>query len=225
MKVKIRGDDLKLPGRYTLAVIRAVCFDLGGVVVRIAYHWAEMLRRCGIPVPPHVREDDDLHAMPQFERYQASEIDDERYLGLLADYLGIEGREAARVHRSMLIEPFPGVLEIVESLNARGIVTGCLSNTNALHWEVLLTYPAIVAMQVRLASFVIEASKPADRSFQAFEEAAGVGAGEILLFDDSAANVRASRARGWSAALIDPHHDPSAQIQRALSHQELAWRN
>nr|HWA82851.1 HAD-IA family hydrolase [Fimbriimonadaceae bacterium] len=142
------------------------------------------------------------------------------YASRLGQYLGgLSAQEALRIHNSMLVEPFPGVLEIVEILNAGGFVTGCLSNTNAPHWEDLAMsgrFPAIVAMQIRLASFEIDASKPDPRAFAVFEAAAGSGSSEVLLFDDSHANVLAAEALGWSAVLIDPHGDPASQMLGAL---------
>jgi HAD superfamily hydrolase (TIGR01509 family) len=200
--------------------IRAVCFDLGGVVARISYHWAEMLERCGIQIPDYIRPGDDIHKMPTFEKYQAGELTDAQYLHDLAVYLGgLTFEQARAVHASMLIEPFPGVLEIVEELNETGMVTGCLSNTNAPHWVDLAEsgrFPAIQAMQVRLASHLIDVAKPDPRAFTTFEEATWVEPSQILLFDDSHVNCQAARDLGWSAERIDPTGDTAGQMRRVL---------
>lgn len=200
--------------------IRAVCFDLGGVVARISYHWAEMLQRNGFPVPEHILPDHDLHYMPVFEAYQTGDVSTEQYFEVLADYLGrLSTSQAEQVHRNMLIEPFPGVLEIVQELNARGIKTGCLSNTNAPHWEELVNserFPAIRSMQVQLASFEIDVSKPDPGAFREFEKAAGCIGSEILLFDDSLPNCEAAAWLGWQVLHIDPHGDPARQMRARL---------
>jgi len=200
---------------------RAVCFDLGGVVARISLHLAEMLGRCGLPVPKHISQGDDIHKMPGFEAYQAGDLTDEQYVAGMARYIGgISIADAMRVHRSMIIDAYPGVFEIVEKLNDSGIITGCLSNTNAPHWEDLAEsgrFPAITAMKVRLGSHMIGAAKPDPRAFRAFEAAVGCRSAEILLFDDSPVNCEAARGLGWNAKRIDATGDPARQMRSALN--------
>jgi FMN phosphatase YigB (HAD superfamily) len=205
--------------------IRSVCFDLGGVAARISYRWAEILERLGLPVPPNIKPSDPLNAMPQFDPYQAGELTDDQYFAHLAVYLGnVSLAEAKRVHAGILIEPFPGVYDIVVKLNARGIITGCLSNTNAPHWQDLAIsgrFPAIVAMKVKLASHEIDASKPEPAAFEAFEKACGCAPEEILLFDDGLPNCDGAMARGWSSVHVDPMQDPAAQMRAWLSGRGL----
>lgn len=200
----------------------AVCFDLGGVVVRISYRWAEMLVAAGLPVPDHVGPEDDLATMPGFEAFQSGAIDFEEYQAGVARHLRLSLEDAERVHRSMLIEPFAGVAELVDELRAQGLVVGCLSNTNAPHWaEMTQTerFPAIRAMDVRLASHEIRAAKPSPEAFRAFENACGTD--RVLLFDDGAENCAAAVRLGWQAMRIDPQRDPAAQMRRRLEAEGL----
>lgn len=189
-------------------------------MARISTRWAEILERLGIPVPPNVKPGDELHRMPTFVRYQAGEITDAQYIHDLAVYLGGLTYEQARaVHRSILVEPYPGVEPIVRTLNASGTVTGCLSNTNAPHWEDLAMsgrFPAISMMPIRLASFEIGASKPHPEAYTAFEEACGCEPSQILLFDDSPANCRAAIDLAWTAVRIDSDADPARQMRATL---------
>jgi len=173
-----------------------------------------------MPVPRHISDDGDIHLMPGFEEYQAGDLSDDEYIAAMARHIGgISLEDAMRVHRSMIIEPYPGVAEIVGELNEAGIVTGCLSNTNAPHWEDLAEsgrFPAIDAMKVKLGSHMIGAAKPDPRAFHAFESACGCRPAEILLFDDSALNCEAARKLGWQALRIDPTSSPADQIREAL---------
>lgn len=197
--------------------IRAVCFDLGGVVARISYHWSELLHRSGFRVPDHIQPGHELTSIPVFETFQSGLIGTAEYYRELGSALELTSSQAEVIHRNILIEPFPGVLEIVQELTSRGIVTGCLSNTNAPHWEQLLTaYPAISAMDHKLASHEIDASKPDSAAYRAFERATGCSGPEILLFDDSQANCDAAIWLGWQAVRIDPSGDPAAQMRGAL---------
>jgi FMN phosphatase YigB (HAD superfamily) len=200
--------------------IKAVCFDLGGVVARISYHWAEMLERNELPVPKHIQATDELHAMPGFDAFQTGEISTDEYFAALARYLGdISVPTAEQVHRSMLIEPFEGVLELVHELHEIGIKTGCLSNTNAPHWVELVDsgrFPAIQAMGTRVASFEIDLSKPDPRAFRAFEQAIECQPEEIVLFDDNLENCQTASQLGWEALKIDPKANPAGQMREFL---------
>lgn len=125
-----------------------------------------------------------------------------------------------RVHCSMLIEPFPGIIEIVQELNDDGVITGCLSNTNAPHWHELAEsgrFPAVLAMRIRLASHEIDAAKPDPRAFHAFAAASRCESSEIVLFDDSQANCDSAAQLGWTTFRIGHESDPASQIRDHLA--------
>jgi len=201
-----------------VAQIRAVCFDIGGVLVHVANSWDAALEAAGLPVDASCAIP--LETLPAFELYQAGQLDIEAYLDEVAAFLDIDSTAAAKVHESILLRPTDGTLEIVEELNRRGYITGCLSNTNTLHWGVLtnpLLYPNVAALQVKGASQLIGFNKPAEESYLAFESMASVAAGQILFFDDNGANVEAARRFGWAAVQIDPTKDQASQIRSGLA--------
>ena len=202
--------------------IRAVCFDLGGVLAHVAPTWDAAMAAAGLPADTEKKVH--LEILPAFKLYQAGQLDIEAYLDELGDYLGIPAAAALKVHESILLGPTDGTLAIVEDLNARGLITGCLSNTNTLHWAVLIDhtkYPNIVALKVKAASQLIGHNKPAEKSYRAFEALASVGPNEILFFEDSPVNVAAARHFGWNAVLVDPTGDQKTQIQRALNDHKV----
>jgi glucose-1-phosphatase len=181
--------------------LRAVCFDLGGVLVEIAHTWEEALDAADIP--HSLPGGTPLVAAPLFVEYQAGEVNEAEYLRALAGYLGLaEVGNALTAHDAILLREGPWVLEAVRRLNASGIVTGCLSNTNALHWAELNRperFPGLAELQVRLASHEIGANKPDEAAYRAFEAAVGFHGREIAFFDDHPGNVAAARELGWQA--------------------------
>ena len=196
--------------------VRAVCFDLGGVMVRIAGSWLEAIDRAGVEAGCRPSSSLRLTDVPELEALQEGSMPQEEYLASLAERFGLSGpREAARVHDAILIEPFEGVEPMVAFLHHAGIHTGCLSITNAAHWASLIDparFPAIAALELKLASHELSLAKPDPAIFRTYERLSGFAATEHLLLDDSADNVLAARQVGWQAAHIDPAQGPGAQM-------------
>ncbi|MCW5936569.1 MAG: HAD-IA family hydrolase [Fimbriimonadaceae bacterium] len=198
--------------------IKAVVFDLGGVMARICQTWDEALAAAGLPVPaaPLGR----LQDFAGFDEYQAGLLDEAAYLAALTAYLGVAPEEAKAAHCHILVEPYPGTDRVVEAVRRAGLVTGCLSNTNALHWDDLVKngrFPALVDLQVKVASHLVGANKPSCEIYRAFENAAGIRADECLFFEDIPAYVEGAVACGWQAVWIDPKGDTAKQMSDALA--------
>ncbi|MBS1706808.1 MAG: HAD-IA family hydrolase [Armatimonadetes bacterium] len=193
-----------------------VTFDLGGVLVRVAQQWHQAIAKCGLA---HCKEEalqSRLSSAPGFDAYQAARITEDEYLDDLMGYLGLGSREEALLaHNSILLEPYPGTPEMVETLHAMGIDTACLSNTNAPHWVEmgdLSKYPAIASLKRPVLSHVIRAEKPHPEIYRIFEEQTGYEADQIIFFDDLLDNVEGAKRAGWNAFRIDPSLDTPPQI-------------
>jgi FMN phosphatase YigB (HAD superfamily) len=202
---------------------RIVCFDIGGVLVRIVKTWGEAL--VGVGLPSGGAPEGPFHRFDALDPYQEGAIGLEGYLDRLRSHLGLDtSEEALRAHNGILIEEYPGVLDVVMGLKAGGIFTACLSNTNEPHFEELVSsgrFPAIEALDLQMASHAIGANKPDAAIYEAFEVAAGASGREIAFFDDSQTNVDAAMDRGWRATRIDPEAGPAKQMRAALDLLEI----
>jgi glucose-1-phosphatase len=198
--------------------VRAVCFDLGGVLVRICSTWSEAIAEAG--VEGRAPDGQRFHEVEAFVQYQSGRIDEDRYLASLAGSLGCVTFDDARAsHNHILRGPYPDTAKVAETLARQGLLTGCLSNTNAMHWaEMTRTdrFPAVAALPVKVASHIERVSKPDIAAFQRFGAAASAEPDEILLFDDTAVNIAAARTAGWQAVLIDPNGNPAGQMRSSL---------
>jgi len=205
-----------------------ICFDIGGVLVGHCRSWLEGCRRAGVPA----REPEWLRSQAAIARrravvqtYQRGQCTTAEYYADLAAALSglYTVEEVASVHRAWLLEEYPGVEQLVRELNADPrVTTACLSNTNAAHWEQLVPadgrsrFPSCVALQVRLASHRLGASKPDAEVFDIAQKRLGVAPREILFFDDGPANVEAALQAGWHAALVDFRRDTAFQLREVL---------
>ncbi len=202
-----------------------VVFDLGGVLVHVAQRWRQAVERAALPTQTLQNLDVPLDHCPQFVDYQAGAVDQSAYLESLRGYLGLESElQALLAHDGILLRPTLGSLDFVRQLHAAGIRTGCLSNTNAAHWDVMsdsANFPAIAMLQVPGLSHVMRLEKPSLEIYRAYEALAGVEADEILFFDDLAPNVAGAREAGWDAVRIDPENGPVEQMKAACRERGL----
>lgn len=208
--------------------VRMVCFDWGGVILRICRNWQEGCAAAGLPV--RHTEDGPTMAAARAEvarRYQLGEIDCAAFDGeMSAATRGLYTPEdIRRIHDAWLIEEYPGVEDVVARLvEMPGVETGLLSNTNAGHWKRHLPgpggaradFPTVGRLKHRHGSHLLGAAKPADQIYRLFEERTGARGAEILFFDDLAENVEAARRMGWNAERIDPDRNTAAQITAHL---------
>jgi len=196
--------------------IRAVCFDLGGVLVDINRNWQDALNAAGI----RNGVIGELSAVKEVEQFQIAAISQDEYLEALQRFLRVESAtKALHVHNLILKEPYPDTLELIQQLHENGIITGCLSNTNATHWDEMLLsdrFPNITALQHRAASQELKLQKPDSAMFQAFEDMVGASGPEIVFFDDTEDHVEAARERGWRAYWIDSNANPAEQMELIL---------
>lgn len=206
---------------------RVVCFDLGGVVVRICRSFGEACARAGLPL----RDADFMQSEAALEgrralmhEYQLGVLSSERYFDQLAE--ATRGRysadEVRRIHDAWLLDEYPGLPRLVEVLNAfPAITTACLSNTNERHWSDLADgsrgcFPTFSRLERRFASHLVGACKPDPDIYEYAERELGAEPEEILFFDDHVQNVEAARDRGWRAEHIDSERGPAEQMARHL---------
>lgn len=212
---------MALPPHPTL-----VCFDLGGVLVRICRSWAEGCAAAGLELRDreHFEADATVRARRALgDRYQCGELECEAYYRGTHEILrgAYSPAEVERIHVAWTLDEYPGVSELVAALNQRDDVeTACLSNTNAAHWRMLLgepRYRTVQALRHRLASHLMGCAKPSLAIYERAQARFGRAPHEILFFDDLAENVAAAERAGWRAVQIDPLGDTAAQIRQALA--------
>ena len=201
-------------------MIKLVCFDLGGVLIRICRTWAEGCARAGLDVRGDV--DRDLarsHWLDFNAEYQSGRIDLDAFSRRLSE--AVDGRytpdEMRRVHMAWTIDEYDGVAEVVAQLHASGLETAALSNTCHDHWEQLVQYPTFMALRRRFASHELGLRKPDPAIYRAVETGTGCEGGEIIFFDDLEENVAAAHALGWAAEFVAPDGAPATQIEHALT--------
>ncbi len=213
-----------------METIRLICFDLGGVLVRLRGTWAEICEAAGLDVrgsSATARSEQGRHEA--MAPYVLGRISHEEWLDRTARALGglYSHAEIVAIHDEWIAGEYDGVGALIDEIHAAGLATACLSNTNHAHWVRLISpdhYPGVVRLGALHASHLLGLSKPSAAIYRAFERETGRSPSEILFFDDLAVNVDTARASGWSAERIDPSIETQPQIRRVLEERELLPR-
>ncbi len=212
--------------------IRLICFDLGGVLVRICRSWEEGCIHAGLDVRGDSDTEDKKNARGQITALPTiGKLSHKKWLEEIQRCLGglYETEEIIRIHEAWLIEEYPACPGLIDAIHRLGLETACLSNTTASHWARLIhepnspfptcdepEFPSICNLKHHSASHLLGVAKPDGGIFKAFEEETGFPGNEILFFDDLEDNVSAARDAGWQSVLVDPNQ-PSTVPQMTES--------
>lgn len=201
--------------------IELVCFDLGGVLVRICHSWAQAAERAGVPdLMPADGQAVPESVLPALMAYEVGQLDTLSFASRLAELSA--GHSTAHIHQiidAWLIGLYDGVEQLLTDLAAAGIATACLSNTNERHWHIMSQQPAfapLLQLTHRCASHLAQARKPDPPIYEHLESRTAATPRRIVFFDDVPANIAAATARNWHAHLIDPHGDTVSQMRQHL---------
>jgi glucose-1-phosphatase len=210
-------------------VISIVCFDLGGVLVRLSKSWLDAAERAGVLQPDSaetakaaaVIDDETVRAerWQIVQAYQAGFLSCEQYYKGLSDVMrGYSPSDVRKIHAAWILGHYPGADALIEQLEQLpNLRTACLSNTNHAHWQQLTQpggeYPGVLRLHTRLASHELGLNKPDPRIYERAAELLGQPPEQILFFDDLPDNVAAAREAGWHCEQIDPEADPPAQMR------------
>ncbi len=181
--------------------IDIVLFDLGGVLVDFGGVDA-MKQLAGI-------EDDELlwHrwlTCPWVRRFECGGCtNDEFATGMVDEWeLDVTPEDFLDQFRSWIGGPLPGADALVDQVR-RTHPAGCLSNTNALHWDHnFVRWPILDAFDFRFLSFQLGIVKPDRALFERVAELLPVDADRVLFLDDNIVNVEGARAVGFLAERV-----------------------
>ncbi|MFG0252313.1 MAG: HAD-IA family hydrolase [Phycisphaerales bacterium JB038] len=214
--------------------IRLVCFDLGGVLVRICRSLQEACDLTGLPYhaeadTPELRQA--RHEVALLHTVGGLEVG--TYHARLAELTAgkYSTEELETIDAAWIIDPYPGMEAIARELNALDrLTTGCLSNTTREHWFEMAhvdeanelrpgtpRFPAVPLLEHRAASHLMGLAKPGVEIFHAYAREVDIPGPEILFFDDLAENVAGARAAGWNVEQIDFRGDTAAQVRGHLA--------
>lgn len=196
--------------------VRAILFDLGGVILAIDFDralaaWAPHSRLA----PERLRQT--FHWDEPFLQHETGRLSNDGYFTHLRQVLELDC-DAATVEagfNAILVAEIEETNRLVEQVRCR-VPCYAISNTNDAHMaEMRRAFPQLLPRFERVfASHEIGHRKPQPAAFEHVLREIGVPAHEVLLFDDLPANVEGALALGLQAVLVRGPHDVRDALAR-----------
>ncbi len=196
-----------------LTAIRALIFDLGGVVINIdPPRTFAALQRLAAPTVSVTDAFLEHHAV--FLDYEKGLIDDAAFRQGIRDLIQRPGLSNAVIDEawcSMLLDIPPERLELLKRLKAQ-YRTFVLSNTNQIHVDAFNRIVASVGGQSSLDPYFekvyfshdLKMRKPEAQIYQHVLREQGLTPSETLFLNDREDNLAAARAEGLRTQLVTP---------------------
>ncbi len=208
-----------------------ICFDWGGVILRICRTWAEACAAANLPVRTGSESGEHAPARQDIVRaHQEGRLEFDDYTARLAaafDHLYTPA-EIARIHDAWLLHEYPGVADLITELHSiPHLQTALLSNTNQRHVLRGLSaahgghahFPTAHRLHHLFYSSRLGHTKPRPEFYNALTTTTRIPPASILFFDDLEDNIASARSLGWNATLIDHAADTAAQMRASLRAQ------
>jgi putative hydrolase of the HAD superfamily len=185
-------------------VIRALLFDLGGVVIdfdfnRVFRRWAEISGRRFEHIRSRFQFD---HCFEAFER---GEIGAVQYFDALRRTLGIDISDQAFEEgwNRVYIGEIPGMADVLRHASKK-LPLYALTNSNRIHkafWSRRYA-PTLRLFRQVFNSSDLGARKPEPEIFRIVADAMGLEPGAMVFYDDFAENIAGARQAGFHAVHV-----------------------
>lgn len=187
--------------------MKFIALDIGNVCIRIEPRRA--LTTLGLnEAPPEL-----LRATLDFESGKLGEAEF-MFRASAACGARFTEKELRNAFRAILIEPMPGMSELVLSLPARGIQPVFFSDISVSHLaQVREMFPGALAVPEGVYSFDAGALKPGEAMFARFENLYGR---PLRYFDDRPELIAAATERGWRAVRFESADRMAAELAAGL---------
>ncbi len=184
--------------------VKALLFDLGGVVISINFDMA-FQRWEGIS-PLSSEESGDKFLMDEhYERHERGEIEGTEYFHHLRTLLKLDGTDQEIIEgwNSIFLDEINTTIDYIARVRT-SIPCYAFTNSNATH-QIAWTkgYPRVVSVFDRVfVSSEIGLRKPEAAAFYAIAKTTGFSLAETLFFDDTLENVEGALDAGLQAVHV-----------------------
>lgn len=188
-----------LQANSSSSCLKAITFDFGGVIARTDLKFVTDFISQSLNIPCEQAAE----VLVKWRQEKQNRANQEQFWHDFANSLGkalpSNWIDQFKHVWSLAIQPIPGMLSLVQDLQAMGYQTAMLSNTTPMHAEVIDKLGYYQFFCPVLLSFQIRVAKPHNRAYEILLESLERPASECIFIDDKEENVAAARALGIDA--------------------------
>lgn len=181
-------------------MIKAVLFDLGGVLERVAAApRVEAWTRGRIPASDFWTRWLSAESVDGFE---SGKIGADEFARRAVPELGLDiaPSEFLEDFRSWLAGPYDGASALVAEVRSRGFEVASFSNSNEVHWPIMEIHQETArTFQANFPSHLLGICKPRPEAFREVARRWGRDPSTILFLDDNEVNCAGAREAGLRA--------------------------
>jgi len=200
-----------------MSPVRAVIFDLGGVVIDSPLHAiARYEREIGVPagvINRVVVDTGPRGAWSRLERGELSMLDFHRDFEAELRAVGHSISAATMMARIAECAPRPAMLEAIRRIRARGLKAGALTN-NWVDAEREPTHELQDHFDAFIESSKVGLRKPDPRIYALACDALGALPSEAVFLDDIGRNLKAARELGMRTIKVDAPEPALEELRR-----------
>ena len=197
-----------------MSKIEWVLFDLGGVLVEVSQPriFEALSNFTGLSAEEvETRLKSAIHLWNPFIEREFTPMELTHLVTTLLER-GLTEQQVVDAFNAELGATIESTAAVIPALRTRTQV-GCLSNTNSIHWDRLLShYDFMNHFDRRFASQLLGCAKPKSVIYEKVEKLLGAEPRSILFFDDRQDNVEAASRLGWNAKLYRNHEGLMADL-------------
>lgn len=196
--------------------LRAILFDLGGVVIDIDFKrafqiWAALASVDASDLEKRFTFDE------AYEQHETGDLQSSAYFNALGKSLNVSLSEDDLVAgwNDIYLGTIPGMVKLLATASQR-FPLYAFTNSNPTHqsvWSVRFA-AELSAFKTIYVSSELGVRKPDPRSFSLVAEQMGVQASEVLFFDDSVENVNGAVSAGMRGVVVESTRDVTAALGR-----------
>jgi putative hydrolase of the HAD superfamily len=196
--------------------LRAILFDLGGVVIDIDFKrafqiWAALASVDASDLEKRFNFDE------AYEQHETGDLQSSAYFNALGKSLNVSLSEDDLVAgwNDIYLGTIPGMVKLLATASQR-FPLYAFTNSNPTHqsvWSVRFA-AELSAFKTIYVSSELGVRKPDPRSFSLVAEQMGVQASEVLFFDDSVENVNGAVSAGMRGVVVESTRDITAALGR-----------
>jgi HAD superfamily hydrolase (TIGR01509 family) len=179
-----------------------VLFDLGGVLIELG-GVTSLQEMGGLASDEAVWQK--WLTSPWVQRFESGGCSPLEFsAGVVTEWgLPVSPERFLEIFRDWPIGPMAGASELLAEVQ-REVPTGCLSNTNTMHWEhQFVRWPILGVFDYQFLSFDLGLVKPDPAVFRAVTDRLAVNPDRILFLDDNILNTDAAQAFGFRSARVN----------------------